>query len=1012
MTAEELLKARAEALGSAVQSRSDNGNWSYVLNRGETPEEAAFAPVTGTFFPAVEGDVLWLRTAYTVPERAEDLPIAGERIYLTSNVFICAGTVWIDGEKVFDVPYWMDITRPDVTVAEKAEPGRTHTVCIRLTLPRLFTGDGFHYLAHIGCQAADDLAFSVAAFSEELRYAASLPGTQETLDGIRRELCTRIADCPASGLSALLASLRARFEPFRAAAKAHTVHLVAHSHIDIDWQWDREDTYNVARGNFATMTAIMDENPDFRFSQSQPALYHFVEERWPELFAKMQEATARGSWDCSNAARWVESDLNMVDGESLAHGLLYGKRYIREKFGKEPCVCHEPDTFGHPRTLPQFLRKAGVSYFFHMRGEASHIVHWFRAPDGSTLLAVADQHKGVLEIPRLINNALRYERECRLHDSLYMFGVGDHGGGPSRQDIARLARLNESPMMPCLQFSSLEDFFDAVHEQAASADIATLDGELGPVFEGCYTSHADMKDAHRRLENRLLQADAVNFLRVQAGLPADTAAVEALWKLLLEFQFHDTICGCSVHATYERDVPLAEEACAALDAYIDKALRELSGANGDPDRVAVWNLCPFERDEPVRLDRADVHPADADGKPLPCQLIDGGVWFIAEKLPPLSKREYRLLPGAPEAEPLPGTWDCAVETAAFSFRLHPQYGIIERMTDKRGGQKPVFERDFTAEARSGYTYNYDNGVLHLDYELPHPRSAWIIGPVARRETLLEAKPRLIARGAVADVVEVTRKGGHSTFVQRMWFYKSLPRVDFFTDADWQEQGTPDSAAPMLLFSLHPELTGQIRARFSVPGGVHEKAPDGLAHACLSWADVSDENYGFTLCNDNKYGCTVSGATLSMHCLRSSYQPDKIADIGSHRFAFALYPHAGDCRPDKAARQGRAFNSPVRLTPAGDAVPSGLCLHAEGAVIGGVKPGEDGGAVVRLYDVCGRGGRFLLTLAAPVKAAKEVDITERDAIGRPLTAAGNTVSGELAPYEIRTLHLTFAGQAEK
>ena len=1006
MTAEELLKARAAALYGAVQSRSDGGNWTYAQNRGDTPHKEEYSPVTGTFFPAEEGDVLWLRTVYTVPERAEDLPLCGERIYLTSTVFICAGTVWIDGEKVLEVPYWMDITRPDVTVAEKAVPGTRHTVCLRLTLPRLFTGDGFHFLAHIGCQAVDDLAFAVKTFAEELRYGASLPGTQAVIAGIRRELQERIEGCPASGLPALLSGLRARVAPFRAAAKAHTVHLVAHAHIDIDWQWDREDTYNVARGNFATMTAIMEENPDFRFSQSQPALYRFVEERWPELFRKMQEMAAAGSWDCSNASRWVESDLNMVDGESLARGLLYGKRYIREKFGKEPRVCHEPDTFGHPRTLPQFLRKAGVSYFFHMRGEASRIVHWFRAPDGSTLLAVADQHKGVLEIPRLISNVFRYERECRLHDSLYMFGVGDHGGGPSRQDIARLQRLDESPMMPRLRFSSLEDFFDAVHARADEADIAVLDTELGPVFEGCYTAHADMKDAHRRLENRLLQADAVNFLRVQAGLPADTAAVEALWKLLLEFQFHDTVCGCSVHATYERDVPLAEEACAALDSYVETALRELSGSASDRDRFAVWNLCPFERDEPVWLDRTDVHPAAEDGTPLPCQIEDGKLLFIAEKLPPLGKREYRLLPGAPETEPLPNAWDFAVETGAFSFRLHPQYGIIERMTDKRGGQKPVFERDFTAEARSGYTYNYDNGVLAMDYELPHPRSAWIIGPIARREILLSGAPRLVGRGPVADVVEVTRKGGHSAFCQRIRFYKTLPRVDFVTEAEWNEQGTPDEAAPMLLFTLHPELTGNIRARFSVPGGVHEKAPDGLAHACLSWADVSDERYGFTVCNDNKYGCTVTGSTLAMHCLRASYQPDKLADRGHHRFAFALYPHTGDCRPDAAARQGRAFNSPVILTPAGHPVPAGLCCRAEGAVVGGVKPGEDGGAVVRLYDVCGKGGRFWLTLGAPVAAAEEVDLTERESAGRPLTVAGHTVSGELMPYEIRTLHLTF------
>ena len=162
------------------------------------------------------------------------------------------------------------------------------------------------------------------------------------------------------------------------------------------------------------------------------------------------------------------------------------------------------------------------------------------------LLAVADQYKGVLSISRLIANVLRYKKEHGLNFSMFMFGVGDHGGGPSKRDIQKLQIMDMMPGMPKLLHSSMEAFFEAVSRAYKPNFLPELRGELGPVFEGCYTSHSDIKLWHRRLESLLLQTELLQAEEKNAGKNFDAEMLEKTWKKLLTLQFHDTICGLSL----------------------------------------------------------------------------------------------------------------------------------------------------------------------------------------------------------------------------------------------------------------------------------------------------------------------------------------------------------------------------------------------------------------------------------------------------------------------------------
>jgi len=392
-------------------------------------------------------------------------------------------------------------------------------------------------------------------------------------------------------LEDLVARGEAVLRPIGQVAKAYTLLCVAHAHIDMNWMWSWPETVAVTNDTFRTMLALMDEFPKFIFSQSQASTYHLVEKYNPAMFEAIRQRVQEGRWEVT-ASQWVEGDKNMASGESISRHLLYTRIYVQEKLGLSPedvCVDFEPDTFGHPATLPGILARGGVKYYYHCRGSHGPHLYWWIGPDGSRVLAFNDVQWYMCAIsPQIAGPLIAFSLATGLKHMPVLYGVGDHGGGPTRRDLKRLIEMDTWPVFPNVKFSSLHHFFRLAEGQARN--IPEVVGERNFVFTGCYTSQARQKWANRHGENLLFAAEVAATLgdRV-AGVPYPQENLDEAWIHLLFDQFHDILPGSGVRETRHYALGRAQESQAAASTARTNALRAL-GERVDTEslRCSFW----------------------------------------------------------------------------------------------------------------------------------------------------------------------------------------------------------------------------------------------------------------------------------------------------------------------------------------------------------------------------------------------------------------------------------------
>ena len=392
-------------------------------------------------------------------------------------------------------------------------------------------------------------------------------------------------------LEALTGEAEATLAPIGEMAKTYTLRCVSHAHIDMNWMWSWPETVAVTNDTFATMLALLDEFPGFIYSQSQASTYELIERYHPAMFEAIRARVQEGRWEVT-ASQWVEGDKNMAAGESLVRHLLYTRAYFREKFGLAPEdveVDFEPDTFGHPATLPTILARGGVRYYYHCRGSRGPHLYWWTGPDGSRILAFNDVQwymalggPNLSVTPAIAEPLVEYALATGLKQMPVLYGVGDHGGGPTRGDLRRIEEMDSWPIYPALTFSTLHGFFreaEAAVEAAAKAGtpkVPEIRGERNTIFPGCYTSQARQKWANRRGENLLYAAEAAAAIGQQVvGVPYPQHNLQEAWVDLLFDQFHDILPGSGTRETRHYALGRAQESQAAAGMARTNALRAL-----------------------------------------------------------------------------------------------------------------------------------------------------------------------------------------------------------------------------------------------------------------------------------------------------------------------------------------------------------------------------------------------------------------------------------------------------
>ncbi len=562
--------------------------------------------------------------------------------------------------------------------------------------------------------------------TEELQFAAQLlqahPDRAEEWQPLLEQAAALVTGGLSSGgdPAALVAQAESLLAPVGAVAKQYTIFCAGHAHIDMNWMWTWPETVSVTYDTFTTMDRLMDEFPDFHFSQSQASVYAAMQRYAPEVFAMIRRRVSEGRWEIT-ASQWVEGDKNLASGEILCRHLLYTRRWLRENLGlpydavKIDWSC---DTFGHAWTVPAILARGGVTRYYHHRasgprlqaaraGEAARLF-WWQGPDGSRVLAYDDSPFGYnCEItPRMVDALLPFCRLTGLREMLWIYGVGDHGGGPTRVHLRAAQEMQTWPLWPTIRLTTTDDFFSTVESRPAAADLPVHEGELNFVFEGCYSSQSKIKFANRRSENALVDAEALALLgRALTGMDYPRPALNESWERAMFLQFHDILPGSGVHETYEHAQGLFQETLAQTGMITTRALRAIAesvdtsalgttgvspadlglgagagegamwgglstlGAGGaGGDLFLVFNPAPFRRDEVIRVKvwnrdlPEDLVARDPAGRLSPAQVLEHGhywghrfttIAFVAQDLPALGYRAYLVEPTTSSDIPLP-----------------------------------------------------------------------------------------------------------------------------------------------------------------------------------------------------------------------------------------------------------------------------------------------------------------------------------------------------------------------
>jgi alpha-mannosidase len=424
-----------------------------------------------------------------------------------------------------------------------------------------------------------------ARFAEWLcqQHGASAGRTPATIARARDGVAQSAAAGSLKDLRQAVRQAEAALVPWAALARSYTLRLVGHAHIDMNWMWSWPETVAVTVDSMRTVLHLMDEFPEFRFSQSQASIYRILEEHAPDLLAAIRQRVHAGRWEVT-ASHWVEGDKNLAGGESLCRQVLYARQYMHELFGLTPedvNIDWSPDTFGHAATVPTYLAQAGVRYLYLHRpglwGPPKPEAFWWQGPDGARVLVLNDVKRGYNgQIrPHVIDHLMTFCAGAGVRETHFVFGVGDHGGGPTRQDLLWAQELAQWPIMPAIRHATVREAFEALAQRGGGLPVVR--GELNSEFTGCYTTQSLIKRSNRYGETRLADAECAAALAAgAAGYAYPQPAFRDGWRDVLFSHFHDILPGSGVRDTRTYAHGLFQKTMAMSGQRLSQALRAIA----------------------------------------------------------------------------------------------------------------------------------------------------------------------------------------------------------------------------------------------------------------------------------------------------------------------------------------------------------------------------------------------------------------------------------------------------
>ena len=795
---------------------------------------------------------------------------------------------------------------------------------------------------------------------------------------------------------------------------------IGHTHIDVAWWWTVEQTREKVARSFSTVLKLMDEYPDYKFMSSQPQLYVFLKERYPDLYEKVKEKVREGRWE-PEGGMWLEADTNLTSGESLVRQFLYGKKFFKEEFGVDNEILWLPDVFGYSGALPQIMKKSGIKYFMTTKlawnqvDKMPYDTFLWKGIDGSevlthlvTTLGVGQSnddffttYNGMLHPDAIMGGWQRYQNKEINNDILVSYGYGDGGGGPTREMLETSIRMEKGIKgIPKVRQKFAGTYFKELEERVENnRRLPVWEGEL--YFEyhrGTYTSMARNKRGNRKSEILMMNLELLSALAVQKGLEYPREELERMWKTILLNQFHDILPGSAIHEVYE----VTKKEYQQIEEEANQLITErLDAIAGKGTAVTVFNTLGFERGDIVYLPKeCSGALQDTDGSVFPIQQLNTCSAAYVRGLPSKGYKTFEMVNGILENTEIFTRREHILDTPYYHIELDDN-GLFTSLYDKKNN------REILQKGKKGNLFRmYEDKPMYYDdwdIDIYYTEKSWDVVNLKKMTWSQE--------GPVCRVLELEREISNSLIRQKIYFYANSPRIDFETYVDWKEH--------QHLLKVHfPVDIHTDEASFDIQFGnltrkVHTNTSWDMARfeSCgQKWMDLSEGHYGVSLINDCKYGHSVKNSDMSLTLIKSGIEPNPVSDQEEHFFTYALYPHTGNLRDCDTVRESYKLNYPALSVHAGT---PGKCeslfsIDQKNVMSETVKASEDGdGLILRFYEYenTKTNAKLSFGMDKKIKNIFECNLIE-EVMDQPVEHDENSFGFAIKPFEIKTYKIIF------
>ncbi|MGL4799333.1 MAG: alpha-mannosidase, partial [Cellulosilyticaceae bacterium] len=794
------------------------------------------------------------------------------------------------------------------------------------------------------------------------------------------------------------------------------VTCVGHTHIDVAWLWRLKHTREKCSRSFSTVLRLMEQYPEYIFLQTQPQLYDYIKQDFPDIYEKIKARVDEGRWEV-DGGMWLEADCNLTSGESLTRQILIGSKFIKEEFGQDVEYLWLPDVFGYSWALPQILKKSGIDTFMTIKiswnqyNRMPHDTFKWRGIDGSEVithfLTTPDPwsekdswiytYNGQLS-PKIVKGVYdNYSEKQLTNDMLVAYGFGDGGGGVNREMLENRRQLDRIPGLPNTKMGTAKDYFRGLKDKIQQTDqyVHTWDGELYLEYHrGTYTSQAYNKKMNRHLEFRYREVEWLNAMEGVLAQKSSVSGQERLtdgWKIILRNQFHDIIPGSSIKEVYEDSRKEYAEAEYIAQEVEEKTLKAL--VDDEAHTYTIMNATNWDRSELVEIEEtAEGRWLDEEGNVL--QAVKEDKWYVqVDQVPAMGWKtiffEEEVAPISTTSFEVKGY---AIETPFYSVSMNDK-GQLEKLYDKSN------QRQVLAGEERG-------NVLQLFEDKPLAFEAWDIDVFYQekmREITNLTNLSIKEHNALRLVVTLEWTFMSSTIKQDVIFYAHSRRIDFKTWVDWHEK-------KQLLKVAFPVDIRTNYATYDIQYGNVRRANhwntswdlakfETVAH---KWVDLSERNYGVSLLNDCKYGHDIKDNVMRLTLLRAGTYPDPDQDQGEHTFTYSLLPHAGDFVSGQTVQNSWWLHQPLKAVKgkSHQLMTSLITIDNEQVELDAIKWSEDSKyLVIRLHDYAGATQNVTIDLGFDTKGWMEADLMER-----PIEDVLRTekITLKVKPYELKTI----------